>query len=170
MLSDEEIRAACHVGIVTAAARFDPARGVLFATYVVLFMRREVQVETHKARRFRPVTEYGKCVSGNAALPSDDNELFSILAEAGVTPLDQAEAADFAAAVRSRIDDVLRRLDQRLARIVRMRFGIGQPEPMTLDAIAPRLGISRERVRQLETQAMQRIAIPLRLALADLVA
>jgi RNA polymerase sigma factor (sigma-70 family) len=45
-------------------------------------------------------------------------------------------------------------LDPREAQILRMRFGIGQPEK-TLKQIGVELGITRERVRQLELRALQ---------------
>ena len=39
-----------------------------------------------------------------------------------------------------------------------LRFGLYESEPETLDEIGRRLGISRERVRQLETGALERLA------------
>lgn len=41
--------------------------------------------------------------------------------------------------------------------IIRMRFGLGGEEPMTLKEIAQQCGVSRERVRQIELSALQRL-------------
>jgi RNA polymerase primary sigma factor len=45
----------------------------------------------------------------------------------------------------------------REARILKLRFGIGTGEPMTLKAIGKRFGLTRERVRQMEQRALERL-------------
>lgn len=57
----------------------------------------------------------------------------------------------------SRLRELLEGLDTREARILKMRFGIGTGEPMTLKAIGKRFGLTRERVRQMEQQALERL-------------
>jgi RNA polymerase primary sigma factor len=47
--------------------------------------------------------------------------------------------------------------------IVRMRFGIGLQEPMTLEEIGARLDVTRERIRQIESAALRRLKHPARL-------
>jgi RNA polymerase primary sigma factor len=50
--------------------------------------------------------------------------------------------------------DLLARLEPRDASVLRMRFGLGDEEPMTLKEIGERLGLTRERVRQIECEAL----------------
>jgi len=60
--------------------------------------------------------------------------------------------------LRARLDDVLRILPQREAKIVRLRYGLGhEMAPMTLDAISEQFHITSERVRQLEKKALDRL-------------
>jgi RNA polymerase primary sigma factor len=60
-------------------------------------------------------------------------------------------------------EDTLRRaietLPERERTVIKLRYGLdGDPDPMSLEQIGRRLGITRERVRQIETQALQRLA------------
>jgi len=48
-------------------------------------------------------------------------------------------------------------LDDREAAVVRMRFGLGNDASMTLREVGENLGLTRERVRQLESQALDRL-------------
>mgnify|MGYP002051166150 FL=1 len=56
-----------------------------------------------------------------------------------------------------RMHELLDKLDTRQARILRLRFGLGNGEPMTLKAIGKRFGLTRERVRQMEQQALDKL-------------
>jgi RNA polymerase primary sigma factor len=55
------------------------------------------------------------------------------------------------------VDEVVEGLPPRLQEIVRLRFGLQDGRPLTLREVGGRLHISRERVRQLERQALKRI-------------
>lgn len=52
---------------------------------------------------------------------------------------------------------MLESIDDRQAKILRMRFGMDGCEPLTLKQIADELGLSRERVRQLADEALTRL-------------
>ena len=52
---------------------------------------------------------------------------------------------------------ILEDLDEREAKILRMRYGLDGNEPMTLKEIGGKIGLTRERVRQIECEALQRI-------------
>jgi RNA polymerase primary sigma factor len=57
----------------------------------------------------------------------------------------------------SRIFNRLDALEEREASVIRMRFGLDPFSPMTLREVGDNLGLTRERVRQLENQALQKL-------------
>ncbi|MEM1305728.1 MAG: sigma-70 family RNA polymerase sigma factor, partial [Planctomycetota bacterium] len=57
--------------------------------------------------------------------------------------------------------DMLGTMDEREATILRLRFGLGGVEPKTLKEIGEQLGLTRERVRQIETEALAKMAASL---------
>jgi RNA polymerase primary sigma factor len=63
------------------------------------------------------------------------------------------------------VDRFLGTLKLKEERVLRMRFGIGIQDSMTLEEIGARLDVTRERVRQIETKAIQTLRHPARLGL-----
>ena len=62
-----------------------------------------------------------------------------------------------AAAELDRLRELLELLDSRESRILKMRYGLHGGEPMTLKAIGKKFGLTRERVRQMEQQALAKL-------------
>ena len=67
--------------------------------------------------------------------------------------------ASMAAVLRARADlaTVLQDLPDRERTVVTLRFGLGGEEPLTLERIGGRLGLTRERVRQIESAAIKQL-------------
>jgi len=61
----------------------------------------------------------------------------------------------------SELEESLKELPERERQILELRYGLKGKEPLTLEEIGKILGISRERVRQLEEQALERLRDPL---------
>jgi len=76
--------------------------------------------------------------------------------------IEDSEAADAESAVISGLlqDDlrrVLATLDEREQAVIRLRYGLEDGQPRTLDQIGKRFGLSRERVRQIEREVMSKL-------------
>ncbi len=58
---------------------------------------------------------------------------------------------------REHIDEWLQQLSVSERKVIELRFGLKDGEPKTLDSIGKEFGITRERVRQIETQALSKL-------------
>ena len=65
-------------------------------------------------------------------------------------------------ALREQIAAAFALLSEREAAVMRMRFGLVDGQPMTLDAISAEFGITRERIRQVERKALSKLRHPTR--------
>ncbi|MCL2639453.1 MAG: RNA polymerase sigma factor RpoD/SigA [Phycisphaerales bacterium] len=52
---------------------------------------------------------------------------------------------------------LLNKIDQREAEILKLRFGLENGQPLTLKEIGDKVGLTRERVRQIETEALRKL-------------
>lgn len=86
--------------------------------------------------------------------PGEDNRLLDYLPD---TQAPGPDAETFEHALTESIEEVLKQLKEREAKILRLYFGLDSPEPMTLEEIGSLLGITRERVRQIKEKALARL-------------
>ncbi len=56
-----------------------------------------------------------------------------------------------------RVEEILSTLSEREEKIIRLRFGIGEKAEYTLEEIGKRFNVSRERIRQIEKKALNRL-------------
>lgn len=64
--------------------------------------------------------------------------------------------------LREKINEVLGTLTPREARILRLRFGLDNDRPYTLEEVGQKFGLTRERIRQIEGKALRRLRHPCR--------
>jgi RNA polymerase primary sigma factor len=86
----------------------------------------------------------------------DDESPIAQLEDVAVVPLDDLVARHL---LREAVERALDELPARYAMILRMRFGIDGDQPRTLEYIAHKLDLSRERVRQIEREAFTRLRL-----------
>lgn len=76
------------------------------------------------------------------------------------SPEDLHVEGDWHDDMRAGIGEALDQLSPRFAQVIRLRFGLDGESPMTLEAVARRLSVTKERVRQMETMALRRMRHP----------
>ena len=152
-----------NLGLIEAAKRFDPGRNVKFITYAVWWIREAmVHALSDETRAFsfppKLLSVIGTKiddVSLNDPINSDDSrQLGETIAQDQVPPIEeemihQADLAELASALGD--------LDGKEREVVRLRFGLEDDEPRTLQEIGDRLHLSRERVRQIESRAKDKL-------------
>ena len=79
----------------------------------------------------------------------------------GQLPIVPADAVGFTMLQRQ-LESLLDSLSEREAGVIRMRFGLGDGQPKTLDQIGDTFGVTRERIRQIESKTMAKLRHPSR--------
>ena len=107
------------------------------------------------------VQKYGRePISLHTPLGEDGDSEFGDLIEdsAAIVP---ADAVSFTL-LQEQLHRVLDTLSEREAGVVSMRFGLGDGQPKTLDEIGKVYGVTRERIRQIESKTMSKLRHPSR--------
>jgi RNA polymerase primary sigma factor len=190
-----------NIGLMEAARRFDPERGVRFTSYAVWWIRQAILHFLSQASQvfrvspktanilYRVATTLAKRKSeDNVTLSREDlakeigvtlNELnASLEAAAGTLSLDhpiddsgdlvlgdtleqhRIQSADIQTVnqhLKEQIGESLGTLSNMEEKVLRLRFGLDNDDPMTLKEIGDRMHLSRERIRQIEAQALGKL-------------
>ena len=115
----------------------------------------ELGLDARRVRRYRDASRAP--VSLDSPVSSDNETAISeIVADANA-------AAPFDALLKNNdnelVKEVLATLDARESRILAMRFGLDNGRPKTLEEVGARLGVTRERIRQIQEQALQKMRV-----------
>jgi len=131
-----------NMSLMRAVEKFDYSRGNKFSTYASWAIMKNYarSIPDEKNRRERYVT-------GN-------DELFDAATD---HRSDEQEIVQAAEQATHKVNRLLEYLDPREREIIRLRAGLDNSEGMTLEKIGEKLGITKERVRQLNVRAMKKL-------------
>ena len=131
-----------NMSLIRAVEKFDYSRGNKFSTYATWAIMKNFarSIPEEKRRRERYVTGH--------------EDLFEIAPD---NRTDEQECLASAEQNAHRVNRLLDHLDARERQIIRMRAGLDNSEGMTLEEIGQQLGITKERVRQLNVRIMHKL-------------
>ena len=131
-----------NMSLIRAVEKFDFARGNKFSTYaswaIMKNFIRSIPIENHRRDRF---------VTGH-------DDLFEAAAD---NRTDEHEYESTQRRMRDAVKGMLGRLDDRERRIIVSRFGLDGVGEQTLEQLGKELGVTKERVRQLEARAQSKL-------------
>jgi RNA polymerase sigma factor RpoD, C-terminal domain/RNA polymerase sigma factor, sigma-70 family len=98
-------------------------------------------------------------VSLQSPIGEEDSDLGDFIEDAdAVVPI---EAAAFIM-LQDQLDDILATLSEREQRIIQLRFGLSDGHPRTLEEVGREFGVTRERIRQIESKTLAKLRHPTR--------
>ena len=152
-----------NLGLIEAARRFDPSRNVKFITYAVWWIRESMMhVLSGQTRAFSFPPKLFAALGTRAADVSLSDPISSDSSrQLGDTlPQEQVPQIEDEMIHQADLDELtaaLSDLDGREREVVRLRFGLEDDQPQTLQEIGDRMHLSRERVRQIESCAKDKL-------------
>jgi RNA polymerase sigma factor (sigma-70 family) len=131
-----------NMSLMRAVEKFDYSRGNKFSTYASWAIMKNYarSIPDERTRRERYIT-------GN-------EEFFDVAPDQRSDEQEMVQAAEQAS---YKVNRLLQYLDPREREIIRLRAGLDSTEGMTLEKIGEKLGITKERVRQLNVRAMKKL-------------
>ena len=200
-LSLPDLIAEGNLGLIQAADRFEPERGLRFSTYGSIWIRqsvlraiaeqgRAVRIPVQMFQQINRFVRVERTLRAKLAREPELSEMAGALAislprterlaglVAGIRSLDEGsstEAFDRLSAEdlgehplsveelvdqqlqHEKVDRLLRSLSVREEQILRLRFGFTDGEDRTLAETGELFGITRERVRQIEARALEKL-------------
>ncbi|WP_106398277.1 RNA polymerase sigma factor RpoD [Actinocorallia populi] len=98
-------------------------------------------------------------VSLQSPIGEEDSDLGDFIEDAdAVVPI---EAAAFIL-LQDQLEDILSTLSEREQRIIQLRFGLADGHPRTLEEVGREFGVTRERIRQIESKTLAKLRHPSR--------
>ncbi len=203
----QELISAGNIGLIEAAKRFDPDRGVRFISYAIWWIKQSIlqtiqnqkdiikipqktqnlsiKIDTayltlkeqlNREPKYNEIKDFLK-KNENIDIDEETVESYLLIKRHSVSldmPIDSEEGTSFVdlvtkhstkdieedvvkESIKKEIEYVLSHLNERERYIIVHRFGLEDNEPKTLREIGKELGISRERVRQIEMRALKKI-------------
>jgi RNA polymerase primary sigma factor len=158
-----------NIGLIRAAKKFDYRRGHKFSTYATWWIRqavtraiadqgRTIRVPVHMGDQINKLLRVSHQLTQETPTDEEEDSVLGDFIEDEDSPA-PAEAAT-RNLLREQLEEVLSTLPPREVRILQLRYGLLDGQSYTLEEVGRKMGVTRERVRQIEAQALSRLRHP----------
>ena len=161
-MSLEDVVSNGVIGLLKAIDNFDPEKGG-FSACASIYINKYIKMGFDQCRaihskRYDRMTSEERSVSVaeslNEKIGDGETEFAESLASDEVSP---SEAVEKASSIKAMYDAIDNALDSREKFVVRSRYGLDGNGVLTLREIAEKLGMTHERVRQIEVSALTKL-------------
>ena len=190
-----------NIGLIEAAKRFDPDKGVKFITYAVWWVRQAIihalsdqsgafrlpqkqanllyrigkaqanlrselkrtptseEIATKMAVTVEEVNNLLQVSDDNISLSAiiDEEHDFHLSDKLEQETIPAADLVLLKTSLKGLLRNALTELDPKEEKVLRLRFGLDGTDPKTLKEIGEMMNLSRERIRQIEAQALEKL-------------
>jgi len=173
-----------NMGLMKAVDKFEYRRGYKFSTYATWWIRqaitraiadqaRTIRIPVHMIETINKlirvsralVQEIGREPTSEEIAKKMDMPVSKVrkiikIAQEPIsleTPIGEEEDS-----LREQIEEALKSLTEREAKVLKMRFGLGDGNEHTLEEVGQQFKVTRERIRQIEAKALRKLKHPSR--------
>jgi RNA polymerase primary sigma factor len=120
----------------------------------------EMGVSPRRVAEVREIAQAQRLVSLDVKVGDDsDSELMEFIEDKDAPELSEQAGREL---LREELDSALATLSAREQQVIELRYGLADGTPHTLEEVGERFGVTRERIRQIETKAIRRLRHPAR--------